>query len=206
MTLRIALLSLALTTGAHAQIVWGADSSEGDIAVSAGSTNDLNIGVQYWIEDGVSFSAWWSESAFEDVEDGNDFLRLTDLEADARTIAASLETDWLVLGDRFTYSSGIQAFNQRQVNDVVVGLNSGAGVPVVERDIQVWGAGLTNRLDFRLFGPVHIGHQGGLLSLRVVRTQQGPNSVGADDLGFEDRSSTRLKLGGPGRFYVGVRF
>ena len=190
MTVCLTLLSLLLAAGAQAQIVLGAEPSGGDVSVDVGSASAVDVGVRYWVGDGVTLGARWSASAFDDAGPAAGAL-----EVDARTVVVGLETDWLVLGDRFTYASGVQAFNRRQVN-ALEGSGSAA------REVDVWGGGLTTRFDLRLVGPVHVGHQGGLLGLRLVRTRGEPASRGA--AGLEDET-TRLKLGGPGRFYVAVR-
>lgn len=200
------ILSLVLATTAQAQM-FSSTSSQGDVAVNVGSADHLDVGVRYWISDGVSVGVSWDASAFADVNSGFPVTQVADLEVDAQTVALSMETDWIVLGNRFTYANGVQVFGQRQVNDVVVGYNTDfdAVVRPDGREIQVLGIGLTNRYDLRLAGPVYVGFQGGLFGLRLVRTEGGTAVRNGVTVDLEDETSTRLKFGGPARFYFAVR-
>lgn len=206
MRLTLLLLTVLLATGADAQ-VFGPESSQGTVAVNIGSADVLDVGVRYWIGDGVSVGASWSESTFEDVNEGLPVRPSDGLEVDARTLAVIVEGEWLRLGNRFVYSNGVQAFGRRQVNDVVVGYGADFA-PVIRpdgRSVDVVGIGFSNRYDLRLAGPLWVGFQGGLFGLRVERSRGGVEVRDGVLIDLEGETSTRLKLGGPARFYLAVQ-
>ena len=203
-------LLLALVAGAaSAQDRSPYEPLAGDLEVGVGSVEHVDVGVRYWLADGVSVGVSWDESAFERDDPAGAFdwfTPFTNANAEAWTASATLEGGGSVWRDRLFFSSGFRVFARRQTDDVVLEFDADFD-PVLEADgrrVDALGAGYVQRVSFRLVGPVHVGAEGGL-SLERVRTRGGTVLDDGRRVFLEGGDRTRWRLGGPGRLYVSVR-
>ena len=181
----------------------------GDVTLSVnGAFGPPGLGARLGVADGVSVELAFDRETFTTSDLSTRADPFVSPDSRALTLSATVEqaspvTSWLLV------AYGLQAFAQRQTDDVIVGYADGFE-PVIDEDgrrVDQAGMTLSGRMEARVWGPLRVGFAGSYVGLGVQRTRGGTVETEGDLVRLgPDETRTRLVFsGGSTRFYAAVR-
>lgn len=181
----------------------------GDVTLSViGAFGPPGLGARLGVADGVSVELAVDREPFARADPSTRATPFASPDSRAVTLSVNVEeaspvASWLLV------SYGLQAFAQRQTDDVVIGYGETFEPLILDRGRRVEQAGamLSARFEARIWGPLRAGFVGSYVGLGVQRARGGTIEIDGELVRQNpDEARTRVILeGGSTRFYVGVR-